>query len=91
VALSCSLMSAGLLVMGASTSYAWLMLGRVIAGGGIGVSFVVVPVYISELSPPEVRGSMGALVRDSTRIYCRCGAPRCEDPTLYLSFPFFSF
>jgi len=72
VALSSALLTAGLLVMGASTSYAWLMVGRIIAGGGIGVSFVCVPVYISELSTPEVRGSMGSLVSESSHMRNCC-------------------
>ena len=61
--MACVLLAVGQIFMGASTNYAWLMLGRVICGSGIGITFVVAPIYISEISPADIRGSMGALVR----------------------------
>lgn len=38
-----------------------LCIGRIITGLGVGVSFVVVPIYVSEISPASTRGMLGAL------------------------------
>jgi sugar porter (SP) family MFS transporter len=39
-------------------SYGVLMTGRVLAGFGVGVASSVVPVYLSELAPPGMRGRL---------------------------------
>eukprot|EP01127_Copromyxa_protea_P006128 TRINITY_DN15942_c0_g1_i1.p1 TRINITY_DN15942_c0_g1~~TRINITY_DN15942_c0_g1_i1.p1 ORF type:complete len:426 (+),score=91.23 TRINITY_DN15942_c0_g1_i1:187-1278(+) len=40
----------------------WLFLiFRVFLGGGIGITAVVCPMYVSEMAPPEKRGSLGVL------------------------------
>ncbi|ORZ41502.1 major facilitator superfamily domain-containing protein [Catenaria anguillulae PL171] len=44
-----------------ANSYAWLLVGRVLAGIGTGGSATVVPVYLSEISPPRLRGTVGNL------------------------------
>jgi MFS family permease len=37
-----------------------MVVGRVLAGVGIGISSSVVPLYISEISPKEIRGALGS-------------------------------
>ncbi|HLB52163.1 MAG TPA: sugar porter family MFS transporter [Chlamydiales bacterium] len=38
-----------------------LLVGRFIAGLGVGIASVVVPLYIAEIAPPEKRGILGSL------------------------------
>ena len=42
----------------ASVTYSMLVIGRLIGGTGIGMLSMVAPLYISEISPPEIRGSL---------------------------------
>ncbi|KAF7557072.1 hypothetical protein G7Z17_g895 [Cylindrodendrum hubeiense] len=42
----------------ASISYGMLVVARLIGGIGIGMLSAVVPLYISEISPPEIRGTL---------------------------------
>lgn len=42
----------------ASISYAMLTTARLIGGFGIGMLSMVAPLYISEISPPEIRGAL---------------------------------
>ena len=46
----------GALVMGIANSKEILLVGRLIVGMGIGLSSMSVPMYISEASPPHLRG-----------------------------------
>jgi MFS family permease len=46
-----------------SPNIAVMALGRLISGVGAGASVVVVPIYISEISPPEERGFFGSLTQ----------------------------
>jgi sugar porter (SP) family MFS transporter len=46
----------GAVICAASPSVAMLIFGRIIVGLGIGLSSGIVPVYISEVSPADVRG-----------------------------------
>ena len=41
-----------------SISYAMLVVARLIGGIGIGMLSMVAPLYISEISPPEIRGAL---------------------------------
>ncbi len=43
---------------GAGFSFNMLILARLIGGIGVGITSVVAPIYISELTPPEKRGKM---------------------------------
>ncbi|KAI3948903.1 hypothetical protein MKX01_022317 [Papaver californicum] len=43
-----------------------ILLGRFLVGLGIGVNTVLVPIYISEISPTRYRGSLGALCQIGT-------------------------
>lgn len=38
-----------------------MIIGRVLAGFGIGISSAIVPLYISEISPTEIRGTLGSV------------------------------
>ncbi|CAM1507732.1 Fc.00g045800.m01.CDS01 [Cosmosporella sp. VM-42] len=42
----------------ASVNYTMLVVARLIGGIGIGMLSMVVPLYISEISPPEIRGTL---------------------------------
>jgi hypothetical protein len=44
--------------MALAPNFETLLLGRIITGLGVGVSFVVVPVYISEITPSDARGAL---------------------------------
>lgn len=46
----------GALLMGFSTNYVFLMVGRFVAGIGVGYALMIAPVYTAELSPPSQRG-----------------------------------
>ena len=39
-------------------AFTWLVVFRLIGGIGVGITSVVAPIYISELTPPENRGKM---------------------------------
>ena len=46
--------------MATAPSVPYLMVGRFIVGLGIGAASLVVPVYLSEVSPTEMRGTVVA-------------------------------
>ena len=54
------LFTAGAALMAAAPSLVILMIGRFVVGLGIGTASLVVPVYLSEVSPTEMRGSVVA-------------------------------
>ncbi|PIN22137.1 hypothetical protein CDL12_05163 [Handroanthus impetiginosus] len=47
---------AGALLMGFATNYAFLMVGRFVAGIGVGYALMIAPVYTAEVSPASSRG-----------------------------------
>ncbi|KAL0356737.1 UNVERIFIED_CONTAM: Polyol transporter 5 [Sesamum calycinum] len=47
---------AGALLMGFATSYAFLMVGRFVAGIGVGYALMIAPVYTAEVAPASTRG-----------------------------------
>ncbi|KAJ6812995.1 putative polyol transporter 5 [Iris pallida] len=49
---------AGALLMGFAPNYAVLMLGRFVAGVGVGYALVIAPVYTAEVSPASSRGRL---------------------------------
>ncbi|GIZ40989.1 hypothetical protein CKM354_000430800 [Cercospora kikuchii] len=55
--------------------------GRLVAGVGAGGATVVVPIYISEISPPDKRGFFGAF----TQILTNCGILITQGLGLFLS------
>nr|GMC85398.1 polyol transporter 5-like [Ipomoea batatas] len=46
----------GALLMGFATSYGFLMVGRFVAGIGVGYALLIAPVYTAEVSPASSRG-----------------------------------
>ena len=54
------LFTAGALVMGFAPTIPILMVGRLLVGFGVGIASLVVPVYLSEVSPQEFRGAVVA-------------------------------
>ncbi|CAI9096979.1 OLC1v1033258C1 [Oldenlandia corymbosa var. corymbosa] len=49
---------AGALVNGAAMNVAMLIIGRLLLGVGIGYANQSVPVYLSEMAPPKIRGAL---------------------------------
>ena len=47
---------AGALLMGFATNYSFLMMGRFVAGIGVGYALMIAPVYTAEVSPASSRG-----------------------------------
>lgn len=47
---------AGALLMGSATNYAFLMVGRFVAGIGVGFALMIAPVYTAEVAPASTRG-----------------------------------
>ncbi|KAJ6896597.1 hypothetical protein NC651_022707 [Populus alba x Populus x berolinensis] len=48
----------GSLLMGFATNYAFLMVGRFVAGVGVGYALMIAPVYTAEVSPASSRGCL---------------------------------
>ena len=65
-----------------ATNFAGLVGGRAVTGVAMGATSVGVPVYVTELSPPDLRGPLGGLfnVAISTGILCvfALGVGGCE-------------
>ena len=61
ILLSSFVFLAGALVMALAPSYTVLVLGRGVVGFAIGVSSMVVPVYLAEMAPPSHRGTIVTL------------------------------
>ena len=55
------LFTIGAILMATAESIPLLILGRLIVGLGVGAASLVVPVYLSEVSPLEVRGTVVAV------------------------------
>jgi sugar porter (SP) family MFS transporter len=51
----------GTLCMALAPNYAVLLLGRIVTGLGVGVSFIAAPVFISEVAPTEHRGQLNTV------------------------------
>jgi SP family facilitated glucose transporter-like MFS transporter 3 len=52
---------AGGLIMTAAPSMLYLVPGRFITGFASGLATVLVPVYLGEMAPPTLRGTLGTL------------------------------
>ncbi|XP_072537566.1 solute carrier family 2, facilitated glucose transporter member 6 [Salminus brasiliensis] len=52
--------TAGFLVMGAAQGFWMLLLGRFLTGVAAGITASSIPVYVSEISHPGVRGALGS-------------------------------
>ncbi|CAI0380447.1 unnamed protein product [Linum tenue] len=56
IVIAATIFFAGALLMGFATSYAFLMVGRFVAGIGVGYGCMIAPVYTAELAPAASRG-----------------------------------
>ncbi|TKY45899.1 Plastidic glucose transporter 4 [Spatholobus suberectus] len=54
-------LSIGALLCATAQSVQPMIIGRLLAGIGIGVTSALVPLYISEISPTEIRGALGSV------------------------------
>jgi MFS family permease len=63
----------GALMTAANGKLAVLILGRAIAGLGIGASSLIVPVYIAETSPPSIRGRLVGIFEIASQGGGMCG------------------
>lgn len=51
----------GALIMTFAPDWILLFLGRIVVGYAVGISSMTIPVYIAEVSPPELRGNLVSL------------------------------
>lgn len=58
-----ALFALGAGLMAISASIGLLMFGRALAGAGAGIGLCVGPIYLSELAPPRIKGSVGVLTQ----------------------------
>lgn len=56
IVLASAIFFLGALLMGFATDYAFLMVGRFVAGIGVGYALMIAPVYTAEVSPASARG-----------------------------------
>ncbi|XP_074567004.1 polyol transporter 5-like [Curcuma longa] len=61
IVLAAGIFFAGALLMGFATGYAFLMVGRFVAGIGVGYALMIAPVYTAELAPASSRGFLTSL------------------------------
>ncbi|KAJ1838011.1 hypothetical protein LPJ70_005628, partial [Coemansia sp. RSA 2708] len=58
IMLACMVFSLGAAIQSGSRNRAMLIVGRFIAGLGVGVLSMTVPVFQSEIAPPKIRGRL---------------------------------
>ncbi|XP_048222398.1 proton myo-inositol cotransporter isoform X2 [Perognathus longimembris pacificus] len=58
ILLASALFTAGSAVLAAAANKETLLAGRLVVGFGIGIASMTVPVYIAEVSPPNLRGQL---------------------------------
>ncbi|OCT45448.1 High-affinity glucose transporter [Cladophialophora carrionii] len=58
ICVAVSIFVVGSVLQTAAQNYAMLVVGRLIGGVGVGMLSMVVPMYIAEVSPPEIRGTL---------------------------------
>ncbi|KAH6755966.1 plastidic GLC translocator [Perilla frutescens var. hirtella] len=54
-------LAVGAFLCATAQSIETMLIGRLLAGIGIGISSAIVPLYISEISPTEIRGTLGSV------------------------------
>ncbi|KAL7190724.1 hypothetical protein ACSBR2_022910 [Camellia fascicularis] len=54
-------LAVGAFLCATAQSVQTMIIGRLLAGIGIGISSAIVPLYISEISPTEIRGTLGSV------------------------------
>ncbi|KAH1120376.1 hypothetical protein J1N35_003536 [Gossypium stocksii] len=60
IVVAASIFFVGALLMGFATNYAFLMVGRFVAGIGVGFALLIAPVYTAEVSPASSRGFLNS-------------------------------
>ncbi|WOL00219.1 putative polyol transporter 4 isoform X3 [Canna indica] len=58
MAIACIVFQCGAAIMALAPSFSVLIIGRLLAGVGIGFGVMIAPVYIAEISPASARGSL---------------------------------
>ncbi|KAM3576673.1 hypothetical protein VYU27_001476 [Nannochloropsis oceanica] len=61
IALACLIFVTGSACMTMAWNFRMLLVGRIVTGLGVGCGFVIAPVYIAEITPPDIRGRMVSL------------------------------
>eukprot|EP00250_Pteridium_aquilinum_P029835 c40204_g1_i1 orf=50-1654(-) len=61
MAIAAAIFFTGAAIMAGSPSFGVLLLGRLVAGIGVGFALMIAPVYSAELSPARIRGSLVSL------------------------------
>ncbi|OQV05524.1 hypothetical protein CLAIMM_10251 [Cladophialophora immunda] len=61
IRIGCLISVVGIILQTAAVNFAMLLVGRIIGGIATGIIFTICPVYASEISPPHIRGRVGAL------------------------------
>ncbi|KAA0048473.1 plastidic glucose transporter 4 [Cucumis melo var. makuwa] len=54
-------LAVGAILCATAQSVQTMIIGRLLTGLGIGISSAIVPLYISEISPTEIRGTLGSV------------------------------
>lgn len=62
ISLSCLPSIGGYIALWQAQSYSVLLVGRILTGFGLGMASMLVPVYISEISPAHGRGALGSIM-----------------------------
>lgn len=66
--INAAILALGSLIISLSTSVALMSIGRIIAGLGAGSAIVVGPLYLSEIAPPDIRGTLGFVSQISINV-----------------------
>lgn len=56
ILVACIIFAIGLINILLSTNFFWLLTARLLLGIGVGVVAVAVPLYLTEIAPPDIRG-----------------------------------
>ena len=67
----------GTLICGGANSFWTMMLGRFVTGAGVGASTQIVPMYLSEVSPPGLRGTVNGIRRMGYVVGCLMAFQLC--------------
>ena len=51
----------GAVILAAAVNMAMLVIGRLVLGLGVGIGTTVGPVYLSEIAPPKLRGTLNVI------------------------------
>ncbi|KAK1363617.1 Plastidic glucose transporter 4 [Heracleum sosnowskyi] len=54
-------LAVGAFLCATAQSVQTMIIGRLLAGIGIGISYIIVPLYISEISPSKMHGTLGSI------------------------------